>query len=117
MPGSDHGDPTPPTAAGGRRLDAVFSALSDPTRRTVVQALADAPTSASELALRMPVSRQAIAKHLASLAAAGLVDSERDGRQVRYRLTPGAFSDAVAWMADVGAAWDERLAVLHRRLG
>jgi DNA-binding transcriptional ArsR family regulator len=64
----------------------------------------------------MPVSRQAIAKHLASLAAAGLVDSERDGRQVRYRLTPGAFGDAVDWMTEVGAAWDTRLAALRRHV-
>jgi DNA-binding transcriptional ArsR family regulator len=103
-------------AAGTPRLDAVFSALSDPTRRDVVRALGTAPTSASELATRMPVSRQAIAKHLASLAAAGLVDSERDGRQVRYRLTPGAFGDAVDWMTEVGAAWDTRLAALRRHV-
>jgi DNA-binding transcriptional ArsR family regulator len=98
------------------KLDAVFSALADPTRREVVRALGQAPTSASELAERMPVSRQAIAKHLASLAAAGLVDSARDGRQVRYRLTPGAFGDAVEWMTDVGAAWDARLAALRRHV-
>ena len=98
------------------RLDAVFSALSDPTRRDVVRALGTAPTSASELATRMPVSRQAIAKHLASLAAAGLVKSERDGRQVTYRLTPRAFGDAVAWMTEVGAAWDTRLAALRRHV-
>ena len=102
--------------ARAQRLDAVFAALSDPTRRAVVRALGTAPTSASELAGRMPVSRQAIAKHLASLAAAGLVDSARDGRQVRYRLTPGAFGDAVDWMTEVGAAWDDRLAVLRERL-
>jgi DNA-binding transcriptional ArsR family regulator len=98
------------------QLDAVFAALADPTRRDVVRALGQAPTSASELAGRMPVSRQAIAKHLASLAAAGLVDSTRDGRQVRYRLTPGAFGDAVDWMTEVGAAWDKRLAALRRRI-
>jgi DNA-binding transcriptional ArsR family regulator len=103
-------------SARAERLDAVFAALSDPTRRAVVGALGRAPTSASELAGRMPVSRQAIAKHLASLAAAGLVDSTRDGRQVRYRLTPGAFGDAVDWMTDVGAAWDERIAILRDRL-
>jgi ArsR family transcriptional regulator, cadmium/lead-responsive transcriptional repressor len=102
--------------ASARELDAVFAALADPTRRDVVRALGAAPTSASELASRMPVSRQAIAKHLALLAAAGLVDSARDGRQVRYRLTPGAFSDAVAWMTDVGAAWDARLAALRRHV-
>ena len=105
-----------PSPAPERRLDAVFSALADPTRRDVVRCLAESPTSASELAHRLPVSRQAIAKHLSSLAAAGLVDSARDGRQVRYRLTPEAFSDVVAWMADVGAAWDDRLAALRRRL-
>ena len=104
------------TTARAQRLDAVFAALADPTRRDVVCALGQAPTSASELAVRMPVSRQAIAKHLSSLAAAGLVDSTRDGRQVRYRLTPGAFGDAVAWMTDVGAAWDERLAILRKHL-
>jgi DNA-binding transcriptional ArsR family regulator len=97
-------------------LDAVFSALADPTRREVVRALGLAPTSASELASHMPVSRQAIAKHLSSLATAGLVDSERDGRQVRYRLTPGAFSDAVEWMTEVGAAWDKRLAALRKHV-
>jgi DNA-binding transcriptional ArsR family regulator len=103
-------------AENARRLDAVFAALSDPTRRDVVRALGQAPTSASELAGRMPVSRQAIAKHLSALAAAGLVDSARDGRQVRYRLTPGAFGDAVDWMTEVGAAWDTRLAALRARV-
>ena len=99
------------------QLDAVFAALSDPTRRAVVRALGQAPTSASELAAEMPVSRQAIVKHLGALAAAGLVDSTRDGRQVRYRLTPGAFGDAVDWMTEVGAAWDKRLAALRRQVG
>ena len=107
-----------PNSAGSQaQLDAVFAALSDPTRRAVVRALGQAPTSASELATIMPVSRQAIVKHLASLAAAGLVDSTRDGRQVRYRLTPGAFGDAVDWMTEVGAAWDTRLAALRRHVG
>ena len=107
----------PETHAGSTpRLDAVFAALADPTRRDVVRALGQAPTSASELASRMPVSRQAIAKHLALLAAAGLVDATRDGRQVRYRLTPGAFGDAVDWMTEVGFAWDKRLAALRRHV-
>jgi DNA-binding transcriptional ArsR family regulator len=106
----------PSPRATQAQLDAVFAALSDPTRRAVVRALGQAPTSASELATNMPVSRQAIAKHLASLAAAGLVDSTRDGRQVRYRLTPGAFGDAVEWMTEVGAAWDARLAALRRHV-
>jgi DNA-binding transcriptional ArsR family regulator len=64
----------------------------------------------------MPVSRQAVVKHMQALADAGLVTGERIGREQRYQLTPAPFTDAMAWMADVGAAWDTRLARLQRRL-
>jgi DNA-binding transcriptional ArsR family regulator len=97
-------------------LDAVFAALADPTRRDVVRCLADAPATATELSARVPVSRQAVVKHLSTLERAGLVDAARDGRNVRYRLTPAGFTDAVAWMTDVGAAWDQRLAALRRHV-
>jgi DNA-binding transcriptional ArsR family regulator len=97
-------------------LDAVFAALADPTRRAVVRGLANAPSTATELASSVPVSRQAVVKHLSTLERAGLVDAERDGRNVRYRLTPAGFTDAVAWMTDVGAAWDTRLAALQRHV-
>jgi DNA-binding transcriptional ArsR family regulator len=97
-------------------LDAVFSALADPTRRAVVRCLADAPASATEVATHVPVSRQAVVKHLSTLERAGLVDAERDGRHVRYRLTPAGFTDAMRWMTDVGAAWDTRLAKLRRHV-
>jgi len=70
----------------------------------------------TELAALVPVSRQAVAKHLASLADAGLVSSSRAGREVRYRLTPEPLSGAVSWMAAVGAQWDDRLAALERAL-
>ena len=72
--------------------------------------------SASELAEQMPITRQAIVKHLASLADAGLVSAERDGRQVRYRLTPGPLNEAMRWMVEVGAEWDDRLQALERML-
>jgi DNA-binding transcriptional ArsR family regulator len=98
-------------------LDALFAALADPTRRNVVQCLADAPATATEIAAHIPVSRQAVVKHLSTLERAGLVDATRDGRNVRYRLTPSGFTDAVAWMTDVGSAWDARLAVLRRHVG
>ena len=98
--------------------DAVFEALSDPTRRGLMTALDErGPSTATELAADLPVTRQAVSKHLGALAVAGLVDSERSGREVRYRLTPAPLSDAVTWMADVGGQWDERLAALQRRLG
>jgi DNA-binding transcriptional ArsR family regulator len=100
------------------RAGAVFGALSDPTRRTLLAAIASQPTAtATELAADLPISRQAVLKHLSALAEAGLLDRERSGREVRYRLTPAPLSDAVSWMADVGGQWDERMAALQRRLG
>jgi DNA-binding transcriptional ArsR family regulator len=106
----------PSRAPEPNALDAVFAALADPTRRAVVRGLAAAPSTATELASSVPVSRQAVVKHLSTLERAGLVDAEREGRNVRYRLTPAGFTDAVAWMTDVGAAWDTRLAALQRHV-
>lgn len=98
------------------RVDAVFAALSDPTRREVVARLADAESTATELAGELPVSRQAVAKHLAVLGEADLVQSQRSGRETRYRLTPEPFAEAMAWMVSVGAEWDLRLSRLHELL-
>lgn len=56
-------------------------------------------------------------EHLAALSDAGLVESDRVGRETRYRLTPGALEDAVGWMERVGGQWDDRLAALRRHLG
>ena len=99
------------------RAGLVFSALADPHRRFMVRALADeGSVTASELAERLPITRQAVAKHLGALGDAGLVDASREGREVRYRLTPDAMADAMAWLADIGAQWDRRLAALQRRL-
>jgi DNA-binding transcriptional ArsR family regulator len=94
----------------------VFSALSDPTRRTVVEALAGRETAtATELASELPVTRQAVSKHLNALGSAGLVASERRGRETHYRLTPEALSQALAWMEQVGSHWERRLAALRER--
>jgi DNA-binding transcriptional ArsR family regulator len=95
--------------------DDVFDALADPTRRRIVERLGREPASAGEIADGLPVTRQAVVKHLALLEEAGLVRGERDGRRVVFRLTPGAFADAVGWMHDVGVQWDRRLERLARR--
>jgi DNA-binding transcriptional ArsR family regulator len=95
----------------------VFDALADPNRRYVVEALAHRPTAtATELAAELPVTRQAVSKHLAALGEAGLVESERAGRETRYRLTPGPLGQAMDWMAEVGAEWDTRLGRLRDHL-
>lgn len=99
------------------RAAAVFGALGDPNRRHLVEALAERGTAtATELAADLPVTRQAVSKHLATLGDAGLVESSRVGRETRYRLTPDALADALAWIERVGAQWDERLAALRRHL-
>ncbi len=104
-------------AAEPDRAGAVFDALSDPTRRALLAAIADTPAAtATELATELPISRQAVVKHLTALTDAGLLDRERSGREVRYRVTPAPLSDAVSWMADVGGQWDARLQALKRAL-
>ncbi len=101
----------------GDRVDAVFAALADPTRRRLLGRLAEEQSAtATELAATEPVSRQAIVKHLRSLDEAGLVEPSRAGREVRYAITPEPLEDAVGWMATVGAQWDRRLARLRGRL-
>jgi DNA-binding transcriptional ArsR family regulator len=98
---------TDPDPAG-----AVFDALADPMRRRLLQTIAGSPATATELAGALPISRQAVSKHLRALSQAGLLERERSGRDVRYRMTPAPLSEAVSWMADVGGQWDERLARL-----
>jgi DNA-binding transcriptional ArsR family regulator len=94
----------------------VFTALADPTRRAVLRAVAGRGTAtATELTGDVDVSRQAVAKHLRVLTEAGLVAAERAGKEQRYRVTPAPFTDALAWMAEVGAAWDVRLDRLAAR--
>jgi DNA-binding transcriptional ArsR family regulator len=89
---------------------AVFAALADPTRRRVVHELSkDGPLTATELARRLPISRQAIAKHFAALLDAELVAPIRAGRETRYELHPQAFAEAEAWMRAIGATWDRTL--------
>lgn len=97
--------------------DAVFGALAEPVRRRLLQSIAAHPATATELASGLPISRQAVAKHLASLSDAGLLERERSGRDVRYRITPAPLSDAVSWMVEVGSEWDQRLGQLAATLG
>lgn len=92
----------------------VFAALSDPTRRQLLTRLSEGgPATATQLAVGLPITRQAVVKHLDALREAQLVTSARAGREVRYTVTPEPLADAVGWIADVGAQWDSRLAALQ----
>ena len=98
-------------------VGAVLGALADPTRRAIVQALLqDGVTSVPALTDAFPITRQALAKHLGALGAAGLVErvAPESGREVRYRLRPGALHRTAEWMAATDTAWDDRLRRLKR---
>ena len=90
----------------------VFAALGDETRWSILAALGEADASASALAGRLPVTRQAIAKHLAVLAQVGLVEPVRVGREVRYRVIGAQLSDTARRLDAIGAEWDRRLAAI-----
>ncbi len=93
------------------QLGGVFAALADPTRRSMVEAiLREGSTSVPALSATLPISRQALAKHLATLDEAGVVErAPAPGREVRYRLRDGALAPAADWLARAEAAWEGRL--------
>ena len=98
--------------------DDIFAALADPTRRRLLDQLSnEGPLSATDLAPGYPVSRQAVVKHLSALSAAGLLRSERRGREVLYGVVPERLDEATGWLADVGHRWDRRLHALAEHLG
>jgi DNA-binding transcriptional ArsR family regulator len=97
----------------------VFTALADPTRRGILAALASGgPATATDLADRLPITRQAIAKHLALLADVGLVTAEPgERRRVRYRLRSAPMQVAQQFLAALARDWDGRLEALQEHLG
>lgn len=91
--------------------DELWSAIGDPTRRRMLDLLlAGGPGTASSLSEQLPVTRQAVAKHLVVLDRAGLVHGESVGRERRYGIDEAQFTRAVAQLSAVGEAWDRRLA-------
>lgn len=96
----------------------VFAALADPSRRALLASLAaDGPSTATDLATRLPISRQAIAKHLGLLADAGLVTAEPgERRRVRYRLRSAPMQVAQQFLAALARDWDGPLAALKDHL-
>ncbi|HEX3805074.1 MAG TPA: metalloregulator ArsR/SmtB family transcription factor [Solirubrobacteraceae bacterium] len=94
------------------QLGLLFGALADPTRRQMLdRLLREGSTSVPSLTAELPITRQAVAKHLSTLTGAGLVEREPgvSGREVRYRLRPGALEPAAVWVREADAAWAGRL--------
>jgi DNA-binding transcriptional ArsR family regulator len=90
--------------------DAVWSAVAEPSRRQILDVLlARGEATPTALAAELPFSRQAVAKHLDVLSRTGLVDSERQGREVRYRVRPERIDAAAAALAAVAARWEQSL--------
>jgi DNA-binding transcriptional ArsR family regulator len=92
----------------------VFAALGDETRWSILTELGSEDLSASALAQRLPVSRQAIAKHLGALVDVGLVEPVPAGREIRYRALGSRLGELAEQLDQIGAAWEARLGALKR---
>ncbi len=102
-------------SAATAELDELWSAVGDPTRRRVLDVLLDqGEATATVLAGELPVTRQAVAKHLVVLDRAGLVEGRRSGREVRYAVRAERLGAAARSMAQVAAEWDTRLEAIKR---
>src|SRR5712691_9744220 len=99
----------------GDEVDELWAAVADPTRRRLLDVLlAHGEATATTLAGEIPVTRQAVAKHLAVLDRAGLVEGARRGREVRYAIRPQRLGAATRSMTLRAADWDARLSAIKR---
>src|SRR6516165_7549808 len=105
----------PNWATGPAGPDELLAAMADRTRRQLLATLATGgPATASTLAAGLPISRQAVAKHLAVLQRAGLVTSSKHGRDVRFAVHTAGLAETADWLASLAAEWDGRLAAIKR---
>lgn len=101
--------PTAEADASTATQVAVFAALADDTRWDILTRLGRAPASASGLAAELPVSRQAIARHLGVLEEVGLVSAQRHGRELRYAALGARLATVAADLERIASAWERRL--------
>jgi len=99
----------------GDEIERVLAALADPTRRRVLDSVAaHGEATATTIAAELPVSRQAVVKHLGILDRAGLVTGHRAGREMRYAVRSEPLDATARWITDLAAEWDRRLARIKR---
>jgi DNA-binding transcriptional ArsR family regulator len=97
-------------------MDAVFHALADESRRTVLEILRDHAASAGELAEALPIARPGVSRHLRVLREAGLVDVRQEAQRRIYTLRPEALVDADEWLGPYRRLWERRLDALHTEI-
>ena len=104
-------------AMTGSHTQQIFLALADPTRRLLLQQLCEEGSgTAANFAARLPITRQAIIKHLITLEQAGLVTAREVGRERRYVLRPEALQTVTTWIGTIEAHWDQHLSSLQSYL-
>jgi DNA-binding transcriptional ArsR family regulator len=94
-------------------MDAVLQALSDESRRTVLEVLRGGPATVGELAARLPIARPGVSRHLRVLREAGLVDVRREAQFRVYSLRPEPLAQLDDWLGHYRALWEQRLDALH----
>ncbi len=104
--------PTNITDIAEHRLDAVFSALSDPVRRTILEMIAERELLVSEIASAFDISLQAVSRHILVLVRAGLVQQQRSGRISRCRIETGPLYDAAVWLIRYTQYWQDQFELL-----
>lgn len=97
-------------------MDAVLHALSDPSRRTVLEALRDGPVSAGELATMLPIARPGVSRHLRVLREAGLVEVRQEAQFRLYSLRLEPLAEVDNWLEQYRALWRNRLDALHTEI-
>jgi DNA-binding transcriptional ArsR family regulator len=94
-------------------MEAVLQALADDSRRTLLEALADGPTCAGDLAALLPIARPGVSRHLRVLREAGLVEVRREAQRRVYQLRPEPLAEVDQWLSRYRGLWEQRLAALH----
>jgi DNA-binding transcriptional ArsR family regulator len=94
-------------------MEAVLRAVADEGRRTLLEALADGPATAGELAALLPIARPGVSRHLRVLREAGLVDVRRDAQRRVYGLRPEPLAEVDEWLGRYRSLWQQRLDALH----